>query len=64
MCDWKDCATTIEEVVDRSGEWKTSRKSFDGLCVDNKKSVHVFRGVAAGMSHHFVVETKLDVATE
>ena len=32
--------------------------------VGRLKDVPVFRGVAAGMSHHFLVETKVAVAKE
>ena len=32
--------------------------------VGRLKDVHVFRGVAAGMSDHFLVETKVVVAKE
>ena len=34
------------------------------IMVGRLKDVHVFRGVAAGMSDHFLVETKVVVAKE
>ena len=50
--------------MDCSGKWKSDRKSINGLLLITKrmvgrlKDVHVFRGVAAGMSDHFLVEAK------